>query len=219
MIAEPDESSATGEEGSVTGLYDHRIVSKPGKIPKDKAKWLEWKFDFENFMTLVRAQYADEMAQAAVLNEMINDTGSSAVRQRSTLLYAILGGLAQDKSKTIIRSLKVSRNGFEAWRQIVADYEPQNENRKLALSLRIAQGKAFEGIASKDFAVALMNWEEEINEYEAMSNPPVPYDDALKRAVLMSRAPKVIQDHLRVNPGVDTYKKMRDAVEGYLRLT
>ena len=61
MIAEPDESSATGEEGSVTWLHDHRIVSKPGEIPKDKAKWLEWQFDFENFMTLVRAQYADEM--------------------------------------------------------------------------------------------------------------------------------------------------------------
>ena len=70
------------------------------------------------------------MAQAAVLNEMINDMGSPAVRQRSTLLYAILGGLAQDRSKTIFRSLKVSRNGFESWRQMVADYEPQNENRK-----------------------------------------------------------------------------------------
>lgn len=113
------------EEEAVTALYDHRIVNKPGKIPSDKERWLEWRFDFENFMTLVKPQFADDMVQAAGMEEPINDTGAAQLRQRSTLLYAILASLTQGKSKTIVRSLKKSKNGFEAWRQIVKDYEPE----------------------------------------------------------------------------------------------
>ncbi len=30
-----------GLDEPVTALYDHSIVSKPGGIPKDRAKWLE----------------------------------------------------------------------------------------------------------------------------------------------------------------------------------
>ena len=52
MALEGDMATAVaGEDEAVTALYDHRIVTKPGKIPKDRAKWLEWRFDFENFMT------------------------------------------------------------------------------------------------------------------------------------------------------------------------
>ena len=54
MLTEGDVATAApGEDEAAAALYDHRIVTKPGKIPKDRAKWLEWRFDFENFMMLI----------------------------------------------------------------------------------------------------------------------------------------------------------------------
>ena len=46
-----------GEE--LRGLATKNLVHKPGKIPTDPVAFDDWKFDMENFMTIVKAEYAE----------------------------------------------------------------------------------------------------------------------------------------------------------------
>ena len=96
-------------------LFDHCIVQKPPRLTDDRSKWSEWRFDFENFMTLVDAHYATEMAWAVSHDTMISDERTVSLRRRSLLMYAVLSSLTSGKAKMMVRKLHVTRNGFEAW--------------------------------------------------------------------------------------------------------
>ena len=112
-------------------LHDTRIVTKPGKLGDDKSQWMEWKFDFENFLSLIDPVYVDELRQASAERELVNDSLTTPTRRRSVQLYAILCSLTQGKAKMMLMRLSANRNGFEGWRQLVQEYEPASDSRRL----------------------------------------------------------------------------------------
>ena len=94
------------EDEDLQGLASRSIVRKPDKIPVRPEEFEEWAFEFENFMTVVRPQYLEDL-RLAVETQIeegmtLTDTGTAGLRKRSVLLYAVLARLAQGKAKTIM---------------------------------------------------------------------------------------------------------------------
>ena len=95
-------------------LFDSRLVNKPARMPVEKSKFVEWQFEFENFMSLVNPAFTDDMTVASNMRDPIHDSGNVELRKRSCQLYAILASLSQGRGKLMVRKLRESRNGFEA---------------------------------------------------------------------------------------------------------
>ena len=219
-----DDSDNEDDGGHVTGLASKQLIRTPDKIPLRVEDFDEWCFEFENFMAVCNPQYTDDlnMAVDTELNavETLEDTSSPALRKRSVLLYAILAGLSQGKAKTIVRRLRVGRNGFRAWREITHEYQPKDSNsRKLAMVTTITEAKLLRVTKNSEFPEALMKWEEKIDEYEKLDAETI-FDPTLKKALLLRHAPREIAVHLQVNAeAMKTYKSMRAAIQSYLQTT
>ena len=204
-----------GGGSSSSGMFDNKIIQKPGKL-LSKDLWDEWKFDMENFLTLVEAEYFEELRLASEEDVYVNDEGTSQLRRRSVLLYAMLASLTTGKAKLIIKGLRNRRNGFEGWRLLCEEYEPKSDSRRLALVNEIMEAKVLKGKSNSQFAAALMTWEDLIDNYEKLGGTL--FDAEIKRALLLANAPEQIAIHLQVNPQAsDTYQHMREAIESYLQ--
>ena len=117
-------------------------------------------------MSLIKPEFGDDLRAALVAGgpeDFIQDDGNPILRQRSVLLYAILAGLTTGKPKLILKVLRDSRNGFEAWRLINREYQPADSAaRKLQVAMEISEGKDLHVQNAAQFGAALMNWEEKI---------------------------------------------------------
>ena len=107
--------------------FTRSLVARPTKLPNNPNEFEDWKFDFENYMSLIKPEFGDDLRAALVAGgpeDSVQDDGNPILRQRSVLLYAILAGLTTGKPKLILKVLRDSRNGFEAWRLIDREYQP-----------------------------------------------------------------------------------------------
>ena len=69
----------------------------------------------------------------------------------------------------LVKSLRAERNGYEAWRLIVAEFEPSNDQRGLQLALEIGRGKTLLLNSSmSQFSSQLMMWDDLIRQYEKL---------------------------------------------------
>ena len=123
-------------------MADRHIVSKPGKCPTDPALFDDWKFELENYMSVIKPEFGSDMqvALATVLNpgEMLADTGDPELRKRSVLLYGVLASLTTGKVKLLVKKYKATRNGFAVWRMINDEYIPRtSEGRKLYIAMEL----------------------------------------------------------------------------------
>lgn len=126
-------------EGSRLQLCDTKIVSKPGRLTDDQSKWSEWRFQFENFLACVDQRVLEEMALAERMTGPLEPIETDGVRQRGVQLYAVLASCASGKASRIVRSLRETRHGYEVWMLLVKEFEPQNDNRQLALLLQVVE--------------------------------------------------------------------------------
>ena len=67
------------------------------------------------------------------------------------------------RPQNIVRSLRMDRNGFEAWRLIAQEFEPPSDQRRYVLAMEISQGKPFTGDMNM-FSSQLLQWEEMIDQ-------------------------------------------------------
>ena len=68
-------------------LFDNRIVTKPQKLSSpDRAGWTDWKFQFENFLTVKDADL-DEMNYAAAAADPLTDQLPADTLRRAILLF------------------------------------------------------------------------------------------------------------------------------------
>lgn len=199
----------------IGALADTRFIQKPTKIPEDRAKWAEWRSQFENFMGCVEAQYPEEMFLAANNPDPLDMTtyGTETVRRARTL-YAIIASLASSSVLPVCKAHQRTRNGFEVWRLMIKDREPKTDGRRLMLLCELVAGKLLNGAKSKDVLQKLITWETSLAEYEAMGTPMA---DELTRGVLLKNAPEQIATHLHINiTTLPDYLTMRTAIESFL---
>ena len=181
MAGNDDAAAAVSSSAS---LFDNRIVQKPGKLLSKEA-WEEWKFDMENFLTLVQPEFADELKIAYDEDIYVDDTSSGIeTRKRSVLLYAMLASLTTGKAKLIVKGLRNKRNGYECWRLLCVEFEPKSDSRRLALVNEIMEAKVLKSKSNTQFATALMKWEDLIDHYEKLGGTL--FDAEIKRAILLS---------------------------------
>ena len=201
----------------ISGLASRNIVSKPSRCPQDRKLFEDWRFDLENFMSVVHSDYGQEMNDALSTNlaegeDLGHGEAGSGIRKRSILLYGVLAGLTSGRTKLMVKKIRSSRNGYLAWRMLVEDFMPrQSTNLKLALSMEISSGEASK--VNHDFHTALLQWEEKITLYETFGTL---FDDTIKRGVLLANAPLEVATHLRVTEGAtENYDRMKIAIELY----
>ena len=88
---------------------------------------------------------------------------------------------------------------------------------KMALLRRIMHSKLNCAGSDAEFINKLSEWQQVVREYERISGSEL--DQTVKTATLMEEAPPQMQEHLRLRSeeiGTD-YKKVIQAIEGYLR--
>eukprot|EP00971_Amphidinium_carterae_P300767 5975984-Amphidinium_carterae.1 len=215
------------DEAANAAIIDTKgLVPKPARLTDERSRWTDWRFAMENYMTCINANYGSEMHFAVQQESLVTVSDPNPIRhaqitQRSATLYSILASLCTGKSLAIVKQLRQSRNGYEVWRKLVAEFEPRSDLRKLAALNEILEAGPLK-VSIEQFGSGLIRWETMIDEYEEI--PAVREDDALdatfaeslKRAILMRQAPGELGDYLRLT-GASTYMEMRDTVESYLR--
>eukprot|EP00971_Amphidinium_carterae_P021197 418469-Amphidinium_carterae.2 len=202
--------------GVASRLVDRKLIGKPTKLTQQSV-WSDWRFEFENYLVCVDTNYQEELRQAALLPTPVGPPGDPARQGRSHSLYAVLASLVTGKALDIVKSQRDIRNGFEAWRRIVHEYEPPNNTRRLALLTELLESASLDGLHHPEtFASELLKWEEKIREYERF--PECTFDPEVKKAILLRRAPPELATYLRVTLSDTTeYAELRDRVESYLR--
>ena len=150
------------EDDVETKFCDLRVVAKPSKLSDEKSRWMDWRFNFENYMSCVSAKYVQEMETAAERKDPIVTIGVEAAQRRSYTLYAVLASITSGKASQIVRKLKKTRNGYEAWRLIVAEFEPKSDNRQLAMMWNLMEARGLMNATAENFESVLMTWEESV---------------------------------------------------------
>ena len=110
-----------------------------------------------------------------------------------------------------------SRDGREALRKLDAEYRPTYRGRQMALLRRIMHPNLNSAGSDAECVNKLSEWQQVVREYERMSGSEL--DQTVKTAALMEEAPPQMQEHLRLRSeemGTD-YKKVIQAMKGYLR--
>ena len=105
---------------------------------------------------------------AKVHVDAIDDSRPNADAHRvSANLYSLLAQRTRGKAQTICRLLESSRAGFEAWRHIWAEYQPQGHEPARALLAAIIQPRWWHAQEhkSRPFLDVLLDWEQLISKY------------------------------------------------------
>ena len=100
-------------------------------------------------------------------------------------LYAVLAGLLTGRPLGIVRAV-ANRNGYEAWRLLLADQESTTSSRLLALLDRVLDGKALANVALDRFEEAVFDWERQVQEHGAAAAQPL--QEQVKVAILVACA-------------------------------
>ena len=111
-----------------------KLAARPTPYDKDKRTWLEFSFKLENYLALVNEKYV-ALLQDAESQPMANvpagtDESSVLIRTLNHTLYALLATLTTGRSLRLVRL--PNRNGFEVWRQFVAENAPKTAGRRFA---------------------------------------------------------------------------------------
>ena len=111
------------------------LAARPTPYDNDERTWLGFRFNLENFLTLVNKSCVlllqDAESQPVANVPAGTDEASVLIRTLSHTLYALLATLTTRRSLRLAQRVP-NRNGFEAWRQLVAENAPKTAGRRFA---------------------------------------------------------------------------------------
>ena len=119
-----------------------KLAAKPVQYDNDERTWLEFRFKLENYLTLVDEKYV-QLLHDAESQPMANlpaggDETPVTIRTLSHTLYALLATLTTGRSLRLVQRVQ-NRNGFEVWRQLVAENAPKTAGRRFAMLQAVLQ--------------------------------------------------------------------------------
>ena len=112
---------------------DLKHVARPRSFSGDPQLFREWKFAFENYMLLLDAEYLTEMTTAehsVTAIVLVQDQPDTA--KRAITLFAVIASLTTGRASRLVQGVK-TRNGFEVWRQLNAEFAPRANTRKVGM--------------------------------------------------------------------------------------
>eukprot|EP00971_Amphidinium_carterae_P349415 6491008-Amphidinium_carterae.1 len=214
--------------GGVTNFRDNqglgellKALPKPSKL-EQQSQWFQWRFEFENYMSCISPDFHPELEAAVTSSGPCVVPADRSIQRRSVQLFAMLASLTTGRPAEIVRSLRETRNGFEAWRLLVREYEPQQAASKLTLLSELLRAAELNDLDPERYQSALMRWEEKIRRYEQMPGEKpgetASFPEDVRRAILLEKAPVAMQAYLRVQMTErTTFAELKDRVESYLR--
>ncbi len=143
-------------------IVDTRFLSKPPSFDGKAENFIGWNCLVVKYLSLVNDAYPELLEIVGMDPNPCGPGADDSMKQLGRNLYAILTSLFVDcrgKPLNMARMLP-NRNGWELWRQLVKEYEPQNESRGLGLLDEILNPD-FKGDTSA-FETKLSEWETRI---------------------------------------------------------
>ena len=175
---------------------------------------------FDNWAFKVKAYIGNQspatLAHMRVVETMQDPEDPAAYTEEmatmSTSLYYKLAMLTDRAALAIVRQV-TTNDGFEAYRRLVARYNPRTMGRGLS---RLAQLLSFEfGSDESQLLDKILQWERLIDDYEKGGTDVV--SDSVRCAVMQSRAPAAVRTHLLLNaPTTADWPSMRRTIQNYL---
>ena len=191
-----------------------KLAAKPVQYDNDEKTWLEFRFQLENHLTLVDEKYVallqDAESQAVANLPAGAEKPAVTIRTLSRPLYALLATLTTGRSLRLMQRVP-NRNGFEAWRQLVAENAPKTAGRSFAMLQAVQQPGMSDNPAK--FEETWKSWEHQVDVCENLSSSKL--DDDVKLSVVLREAPQKLRDHLLVNSQQfeSNYNKLRAIIQ------
>ena len=117
-----------------TNMAEVLKLAAPTPYDNDERTWLEFRFKFENHLTLVNEKYVallqDAESQLVAHVPAGTDESSVLILTLSHTLYALLATLTTGRSLRLVQRVP-NRNGFEVWRQLVAEKRSEDSGSKI----------------------------------------------------------------------------------------
>ena len=178
----------------------HVVVLKAVKQPqslKEKDQWERFGFQVDAYLALLDAEYPVELEKARKATSPISVSSmQEATADRGRKLFAMLLSWTQELSIAvkIARGIR-ENNGFEFWRLLHREFNPENHSKSLMWRRSLLSPKfpAREG----DFSAAMQEWEADLHKYEAEYGAEKAISDEDKRAVIVTEAPSALKQHLQ----------------------
>ena len=111
-------------------MVDTRFLSKPPNFDGKVENFSGWKFLVINYLSLVNDAYPELLDIVSADPNPCGIGADDAMKQFGRTLFAILTSLFVDcrgKPLNLARA-HPNRNSWELWRQLIREYEPQNES-------------------------------------------------------------------------------------------
>ena len=116
-------------------------VFKPETRQEEVDRWPDFKFQLQNLLVAMDPAYADELEEVEARGAGEIDVGRMEANTlaRSRRLYTLLGSYVKGRALRIVRQVN-AQNGYEAYRQLLREYQPSTRARSLALCFGDAIG-------------------------------------------------------------------------------
>ena len=133
------------EPGAMTApLIDTRLLGKPPKFEGDINYWKQWRFQTLAYFGALDPELHEDLKLAETIQGPIAYTDLSATKQaRARMVFYVLSQLLNKAPLQVLMGIG-DNNGYEAWRTLKRDYEPDSGSRHVALLSNILR-PSFEG--------------------------------------------------------------------------
>ena len=157
---ERDEARASG------GIVDTRQVSKVHTFDGSRKNFHAWSVKFKSYMACMNGGADDAMdwaeQQKVVLNEDVIDAKNTKWQWISKQIYHVMMQLVQGDAFSIVMNT-TSRNGLEAWRKMIAHYEPDTRGTQRERLTELLKPNVCPELSK--LTTALESFEREVAEY------------------------------------------------------
>ena len=210
----PPAADKAAEEMATPGLIDTRTVGKLESFDGDASKWDDWHFKARAWMRLLPTNGMDMAAclTAAATNSgpMERKAYATPADEISVVVYGALIHVLSGRAIAIAKTVEEG-NGFELWRRLFAEYEPDSGQRLMAILGGVISPKFSE---KEDFLAQLEKWETLVRKYEDLSIETI--GDNMKRAIILGHAPMQLRTLLRTQGiGLNNYADMKKMLRLY----
>ena len=189
-------------------------VFKPETRQEEVDRWPDFKFQLQNLLVAMDPAYADELEEVEARGAGEIDVGRMEANTlaRSRRLYTLLGSYVKGRALRIVRQVN-AQNGYEAYRQLLREYQPSTRARSLALVTQLAQARFTDRVS---YSEQIARYEEVIREYERVSGET--YSEDLKIGTLLNACPTMLKMQLQLSVSrTSTYDNVREAILAWER--
>ena len=199
--------------GGVVFQQPDTRLGQPPVFVGDESAFDNWTFKLKAYIGNQSSATLDLMRNAETLQEPLDTTQYDAdTAALATSLYYKLAMLTDRAALAIVRQV-MTNDGFEAYRRLVARYNPRTMGRGLS---RLAHLLSFEfGGDESQLLDKILQWERLIDEYEKGGTDKE--SDSVRCAVMQYRAPAAARTHLLLNaPTTADWPAMKRTIQNYV---